>query len=59
MPQPMPFPCGKEHQPACPPQPASGTYTLAEIQEHGWNCYQKGLKDANNARPSEPQRDDL
>ena len=50
MPQPMPFPCGKEHQPACPPQPAAVTdepvvYTISEMQEHGWNCYQKGRAD--------------
>ena len=49
MPQPMPFGCGKEHQPACPPQPASrvglALYTISEMQEHGWNCYQKGRAD--------------
>lgn len=42
--------CGKEHQPACPPQPAAvinGTdyFTREQMLEHGHANYEKGKRD--------------
>ena len=50
MPEPHPWPCGHQNEPACPPQPAivledTGYFTLAQMQAHGSANYQKGIKD--------------
>ena len=56
MPIPDPRHCGRPGEPACPPEPASGIsasrrseepvlYTLTEMKEYGWDCYEKGKAD--------------
>lgn len=50
MPEPHPWPCGGQNQPACPPVPAIvidgvSYFTVAQVQAHGAANYQKGIKD--------------
>lgn len=47
--------CGGTNQPPCPPENAAlikggvKYYTLEQMQEHGYACYQKGLRDTADA----------
>jgi hypothetical protein len=46
MPPTSPFGCGGPNQPACPPQPTSGTlYTLDEVLAYGQTVYAQGKAD--------------